>query len=348
MASHVNSCPTKEDPMKAVQLIEYGAPEVLQIRDIPTPEAGPGQVLVRVEAAGVNFADTVRRRNDPFPEPTPLPYVLGSEIAGIVESVGAGVEYPTPGTRVFGFAGIAGEGGYAEFAVMSAASAIPVPTTITSDQAAGLMVTSLSALLIVREAGRLRAGETIFVPAASGGLGTMAVRISKLLGATVIGGAGTAEKRERAREAGADAVVDHRADSWVQDVRELTGGRGADVVLDAVGPAHVGASVRALAPFGRAVTFGKVGGVEQVLDPEALETLLYDPAAGQSITGFNLSEWFTHRPEIAFTALQDFVTWVADGTLTVPQVTAYPLEAAATVHRLIDTAKTHGKVVLNP
>lgn len=334
--------------MKAVQISEYGSPDVLTVTELPTPAPGPGELLIKVEAAGVNFSDVIRRRNDPYPDPTPLPFVLGGEAAGVVVDAGPEADTALIGTTVFGLVGRFGEGGYAEYVTINAANAIPVPPGMTSASAAALTVTGLSALVLLREAAHLTAGETVFIPAASGGFGSFAVQIAKRLGATVIAGVGSVEKRQAVLSNGADAVMDYRVSTWVEEVRALTDGRGADVVLEMVGPAHVAESLEALAPFGRLVTYGAVAGRQSALPDHALDTLLYDPAPGQILTGFNLGEWFARKTPLVIGALQDVITWAADGSLRTPPVVEFPLEDAAEAHRQLEAGTTSGKIVLRP
>ncbi|MGD8193238.1 quinone oxidoreductase family protein [Herbiconiux sp. P18] len=173
--------------MKAMQFSEVGGPEVLQLVELPDPVPGEGQVLVRVASAAVNFSDVTRRRGGAFPQPTPLPFIPGGEVAGEVVALGAGVTEPAVGTRVFGMTG----SGYAELVLMDAQSAVPVPDSLSSDAAAGLTLVGLTASLMIESAGSVQAGETVFVPAASGGLANYAIQVAKLNGATVIGGAST-------------------------------------------------------------------------------------------------------------------------------------------------------------
>jgi NADPH:quinone reductase-like Zn-dependent oxidoreductase len=247
--------------MKAMQMKEQGGPEVLRLVELPDPQPGPGEVLIKVEAAAVNFSDLMRRRGDVYPVSTPLRFVPGAEVAGTVTAVGDGVDGITVGTRVFGTVGADGSGGYAELALASAANIIPIPAGLTADAAAGLVISGLAATVILHDVARVAAGETVFVPAAAGGVGSYAVQIAKLLGAgTVIAGAGTPEKRRAARELGADEAVAYREPGWNERVVELTGGRGVDVALEMQGPDHLGQTLKILAPFGRLITYGSVAG----------------------------------------------------------------------------------------
>lgn len=330
--------------MKAMQFAETGAPEVLKQVELPDPVPVAGQILVAVESAGVNFSDTARRRGGFFPEPTPLPFIPGGEVAGTVVALGEGVTEPAVGTKVFGFT----SNGYAELAILDAAGAVPLPETISADFAAGLVLVGLTATLMVQETARLTAGETVFVPAASGGLGNYAIQVAKLAGATVIAGASTAEKRDIALGYGADHVLDYRSAGWVDEVRALTGGRGVDVALEMIGPAHVTETLRILAPFGRLVVYGAAAGLESRIDAEALQSLVYDPAPGQALIGFNVGAWFQYRMPEAIAALQQLIGRAASGQLTAPVIRTFPLADAAEAHRLIETGQASGKVILKP
>ena len=335
--------------MKAIQMNQQGGPEVLHLVELPDPRPAPGEVLIKVDAAAVNFSDLMRRRGDVYPVPTPLPFVPGAEVAGTIAALGEGVDGPPVGTPVFGTVGADTSGGYAEYALAYATSVIPIPDGLEADAAAGIVVSGLAATVILNDVAQISGGETVFVPAAAGGVGSYAVQIAKLLGAgTVIAGAGTAAKREIALALGADAAVAYREPGWTDRVLELSEGKGVDVALEMNGPAHLGQSLAILAPFGRLISYGAVTGSVDGLDPAALVPLLYDPAPSQVLTGFNLGVWFEHRPAQAVASLQRLVGWIASGQLRTPAVRALPLADAAEAHRLLETGATTGKVVLKP
>lgn len=335
--------------MKAIQMTEQGGPDVLRLVDLPDPVPGPGQVLIRVEAAAVNFSDVMRRRGDVYPVPTPSPFVPGAEVAGTVAAVGEGVDNFEIGTPVFGTVGTDGSGGYAELALAYSGSLIPVPAGLELDAAAGIVVSGLAAAVILGEVARLAPGEAVFVPAAAGGVGSYAVQIAKLMGAgTIIAGASTPAKREIAQKLGADHAVDYTTPGWTDQVLELTGGRGVDVALEMTGPAHLNETLTILAPFARLVVYGSVSGTVEGLDAAALQPLLYDPAPSQILTGFNLGVWFEHRLPDAAGALERLVGWISTKQVTPPAVQALPLSAAAEAHRRLEKGATTGKLVLKP
>nr|WTB34882.1 zinc-binding dehydrogenase [Streptomyces sp. NBC_00830] len=335
--------------MKAIQMTEQGGPEVLRLVELPDPQPGPGQVLIRVESAAVNFSDVMRRRGDVYPVATPSPFVPGAEVAGTVVALGPGVDGPAVGTKVFGSVGADGSGGYAELALAYAPSVIPIPEGLDSDAAAGIVVSGLAATVILTELIGLGKGQSVFIPAAAGGVGQYAVQIAKLLGAdTVIAGASTPAKRQIALDLGADHAIDYTQEDWPEQVRELTGGVGVDGALEMTGPARLAQTLRALAPFGRLVVLGSVSGTTEGLDPAALAPLLYDPAPSQYLIGFNLGIWFEHRLPEAGMALHRLVGWVASGEVRTPATQTLPLAEAAEAHRLLETGQTTGKLILKP
>ena len=347
--SETNTGTRDAGTMQVVRARSFGAPDVLALEEVPVPRPGPGQVLIRVESAGVNFSDVKRRRNDPYPFPTALPYTPGGEVAGTVQGLGDGVEGPAVGTPVFALVGTDGSTGYAQFAVANASGVIPIPPGLSADAASGLVIAGSTAVLILKEAARLQAGESVLVQGAAGGVGSYAVQIAKLLGAgTVIGAIGSSEKREAVLARGADHAVDYTRVGWPDHVRELTGGQGADVVLEMAGGDSFEQSLSCLAPFGRAVVYGSSSGEPLRMGPETIDAFFYDPSPNQSLIAFNLGLWFGMRPEAAVGALQTLVGYVASGQVKVPVGHVLPLSQAAEAHRMLEERRTTGKIVLKP
>jgi NADPH:quinone reductase-like Zn-dependent oxidoreductase len=334
--------------MKAVRIHTHGSPDVLTIEDVATPTPGPGQILLRVESAAVNYADLMRRRDDPYPFPTTLPFTPGGEVAGTVEGLGEGVDAPPVGTAVFALVGNDGSNGYAQYAVANAAQVIPIPPGLSSDEAAGIVVAGATALLTLTEVGELAAGETVLVEGAGGGVGSYAIQIAKLLGATVVAAASTSSKRDTALALGADHVVDYTQPDWVEQVRTLTTGRGVDVVLETAGGPIFDDALRVLAPFGRIVVAGMASGTPLHLDEATTRAFFYDPALNQSLRSFNVGLYFGLRPQTAIAALQTLIGYVATGRVKVPLSRTYPLAEAADAHRLIEDRQSTGKIILKP
>jgi NADPH:quinone reductase len=335
--------------MQAIRVHSYGAPDVLSYEELPTPEPGPGEVLIKVEAAAVNYADLMRRSNTPYPFPTPLPFTPGSEVAGRVVALGTGVAGPAVGSQVFALVGQDGSSGYAQYALANAAQVIPIPASLSADKACALIVAGTTALLALSEVARVQPGERVLVQAAGGGMGGYAVQIAKLLGAQlVIGAASSAAKREAARASGADEVVDYTQAGWPERVHELSGGEGVDVLIEVSGGQSFAESLRCLAPFGRVVVCGMASREPLQLDEAAILRFFYNPALNQSLHVFNLGLWFGLRPAVAGGALERVIGLAASGQLKIPVSQVLPLSQAAKAHRLIESRQSTGKIVLRP
>jgi NADPH:quinone reductase-like Zn-dependent oxidoreductase len=335
--------------MLAVTFDRLGDPDVLQLVELPVPEPGPGEILIRVDAAAVNFADVMRRRGSSYPFPTPLPYHPGAEVAGTVAALGDGVDGPPIGSPVFGLTGGDGSTGYAQFAVAAAHSVIPIPEGLSAEAAAGTVVAGLTAMLLLSEVAPVGATTAVFVPAAGGGVGSMAVQLARHLGATtVVAGAGAAHQRDAARALGATHVADTSRPGWSDAVLAATDGGGADVVLEMTGAATFADSLRALAAFGSLVVYGQASGQPLQWTPAQVEAAFYDPAPQQSFHAFNLGLWFQHRPDRAVAALVRLVELVASRVIEVPVGHVFPLRQAADAHRLIEAKASTGKVLLIP
>lgn len=334
--------------MQIIRQYEFGGPDVLVLKEAPTPLPGPGQILIKVESAAVNFADVMRRRNDVYPFPTVLPFTPGGEVAGTIEALGAGVDGPPVGTPVFALVGGDGSTGYAQYALAEQAHVVPTPPGLSSDEAAGIVVAGAAAVLMLTEVAVVQAGETVLVQGAGGGMGGYAVQIAKLLGATVIAAASTPARRDMALSAGADHVVDPTDALWTDEVQSLTGGLGADVILDISGGPVSEASLTVLAPFGRFVIGGMASGEPLRLDELAVSRFFYAPARNQSLRAFNLGLYFGLRPQVAVAALQTLIGHIASGQVKVNIGHVLPLSQAAQAHHLLETRASVGKIVLRP
>lgn len=325
--------------MKAARFHQTGGPEVLVYEDVADPSPSAGEVLIRVEAVGLNFADVMRRRGDDYPDPSPPPFILGAEVAGTIAALGAGVRGIELGTRVLA---TPGAGGYAQYICVPAATLIPVPPGVTAVQAAALVGHGLTAALSLRNAARLSEGESVLIEAAAGGVGSFAVQLAKLYGAgKVIAAASTPEKRAIAERLGADASVDYTAPGWADEVRALTGGRGVDVVLESIGGDTLGQALRAMAPFGRMVFLGQSSGKTALVDPWQLTT------PNRTVTGFYVGAYLAF-PELVQATLGEIIGFISSGRLSLQVGTVLPLSHAAEAHRLLEGRKTTGKVVLEP
>lgn len=335
--------------MLAVVARHEGGPGALRLEELPRPDPGPGQVLLRVDAAAVNFSDVKRRRGDAYPFPTRFPFVPGGEVAGTVAALGPGAAGFAEGDAVFGLVGGDGQGGYAQYALAYASQLGRRPPVLDADRASTLTVAGTTAWLLLHEAARLQEGESIVVPAAAGGVGSFLVPLARRLGASqVIAAVGGAERAAAALALGATTAIDVTGDDWPDRVRELTAGRGVDVLLESAGGASLARGLRALAPFGRAVVYGAASGQDAALDAEALRRFCYAPAPNQSLVAFNVGGWFLERPAVAGAALGGLVGLVAAGELATPSLQRLPLAQAAEAHRRLESRAVSGKIVLKP
>ena len=314
--------------MRAVQIKEFGGPEVLQVVDLPDPEPGPDEVVVEVVRAGMNFADTHQREND-YLAKAELPLTPGGEIAGRTAD----------GRRV---AAMLASGGYAEKVAVPSASLVPIPDEVSDDQAAGVLLQGLTAWALLRISGRLERGESVVVGAAAGGTGTLAVQLAKRYGAgRVIALASTPEKRDLATRLGADAAVDSRGEDLAAAILEANGGKQVDVVLEMSGGETFDACLSVLAPFGRLVTFGIASRQPNEIRSQKLMR------TSRAVVGF----WIVHllqRPDLLEQGITELLEAVASGKLEVVIGGKYGFSDVAEAHRALQGRATQGKLLLDP
>jgi len=326
------------ETMRALQQTSLRGPQDMRlITDAPVPRPGPGQVLIRVDAAGVNFADLSRARGTFAQGPTP-PYLAGFEAAGEVVAVGEGVTTPGRGALVTGVCA----GAFAAYALLPAAAAMPVPAGWTAQQALGLAVNWPTALAALKSVGRLRAGETVLVHAAAGATGQAAVTAAKHHGAKVIACA-SRPKHDIARAAGADHVLDAEDDDLAAEVRSLTDGLGADLVLEANGGATFGASLAAARRVtGRVVVYGLAGGEAAVSNWQ----LIYQHPV--QIIGLNIGALMQAAPPLFRELMGELFGLVAAGVIRPGRPTTYPLAEGARALADLEARATVGKLALLP
>lgn len=314
--------------MRAIQIEEFGGPEMMRLTDVPAPEPAAGEVVVEVARAGINFADTHVTRND-YLANQELPLIPGGEIAG----------RDPDGRRV---AALLANGGYAQQVVVNEAVLVPVPDQVSDDEAAALLLQGLTARSLLRTSARLEEGESVVVQAAAGGTGSLAVQLAKRMGARrVIGLASTEDKRELARRLGADATVDSRADDLEAAILAANDGEPVDVVLEMSGGEAFEASLRALAPFGRLVTYGLAS--RQPVEVRNVDLM----RTSRSVVGFWLMHLF-RRPQEVRVGIAELLGAVAAKELEVVIGDVYPLSEAHQAHEDIAARRTHGKLLLDP
>ncbi len=324
--------------MKAITVEEFGEADVLRYVDADRPDPGEGEVLIEVRSAGVNYADTMRRRNQ-YLEWQDLPFTPGSEVAGTVAEVGEGVDDVSVGDHVVS---LLGTGGYAEYAVAPARGLIPLPEGLDFDRAAAIPLQGLTAYHCIKTSGALKDGESVLVHAAAGGVGTLAVQMARLLGAgTVIATASSEAKLDLARSLGADVLIDYTEDDWPQRVLEATEGNGADIILEMVGADFPQKNLECLAVFGRMVVFGAASGERGTIVPAALMKPCH------AVVGFYLPQ-IMRRPDLFVPSLEEVLGWISTDDLKLTIGDTYPLDQAATAHADLEGRKTTGKLLLNP
>lgn len=322
--------------MRAIQCVEWGQPEALQLNEIELPAPGPGQVLVRVDAAGVNFPDLLIVQKKYQLQP-PLPFTPGAELAGEVLAVGDGVKHLRPGQAV---AALAMLGGFAEQAIVPAAQCMPLPPGLAPALAASFMLAYGTSWHALRDRCGLQAGETLLVLGAAGGVGLAAVEIAKAIGAKVIAVASTDEKRAVCLQHGADAAIGY--EGLREQIKALTEGRGVDVVYDAVGGAQAEPAIRSMAWRGR---YAVVGFASGEIPSIPLNLLLLK---GTSLVGVFWGEWLKREPQAWAQGLAELMAWLQGGQLKPLISKRYALAETAQALRDLAERRVTGKIVIEP
>ena len=323
--------------MKAIAIERTGGPDVLTVHDLPVPEVKAGEALVKLEASGVNFIDTYQRSG--LYKLPHFPFVLGSEGAGTVESIGDGVENVAVGDRV-AYAMV--PGAYAEYAAVPAARLVKIPDGVSSRDAAALMLQGMTAHYLVNSTFPLEKGQTALVHAGAGGVGLLLTQLAKAKGATVITTVSTAEKAELSKRAGADHTIDYTQLDFSAEVRRLTGDAGAHVVYDSVGKTTWEKSLDSLRPRGYFVLYGGSSGPVPPFDLQLLAQ-----KGSLFTTRPTLANYAADANELEWRASELFAA-VKDGSLSLRVEHTYPLAEAAQAHIDLEGRKTTGKLLLLP
>ena len=322
--------------MKAIRVHAPGGPEALRYEDVAQPGPGAGQVLVKVDAAGVNYID-VYQRTGMYPVATP--FTLGQEAAGVVTAVGTGVTDPKPGDRV-AYSSILGA--YAEYAVVPADRVVVLPDGVTTRQAAAAMLQGMTAHYLASTTYPLKAGDTCLVHAAAGGVGLLLCQVASRRGARVIGTVSTREKAALARDAGARDVILYTEQDFEAEAKRLTNGAGLQVVYDSVGKTTFEKGLNCLTRRGMMVLYGQSSGSIGSLDPQVLSQ-----KGSLFLTRPTLAHYIATRAELV-TRAGEVLSWVKSGTLKVRIEHEFSLAEAAEAHRALEARKTTGKLLLIP
>jgi NADPH2:quinone reductase len=322
--------------VQAIQVKEYGGPEVLNPTGLPNPEPGPGQVCVDVVATGVNFVEIYQREGR---YQRPLPFVPGDEGAGTVSAVGPGVDGVRVGDRV-GSVNLTGS--YAAQALVDADRVLPLPDGVDLETAAAALLQGLTAHYLLLDTYPVKPGDTVLVHAAAGGMGLLLTQLAKKLGARVVGTVSTVDKERLAREAGADEVIRYTEADVVEEVRRITGGEGVAAVYDGVGRDTFESSLASLRRRGSLVLYGAASGPVPSFDPQRLQR-----GGSLFLTRPTLVDYIV-EPETLRRRARDLFGWLADGSLTVRIHERYPLADARRAQEDLAARRTTGKLLLIP
>jgi NADPH2:quinone reductase len=325
--------------MKAIVIQEFGDPGVLRVQEVDRPQINEHQVLIRVHAASVNFADTMARRGIYHGAKEP-PFIPGIDVAGVVAKTGSNVQWVKENDRVIAFP-VAGS--YAEYAVADEGLTFVIPEALDFDSAAACPVVAFTSYNLLQPVGRLKPGESILIHGAAGGIGTTAIQMARQMGAKrILGTVGSDAKFAAARQAGADFLINYNKEDFSEAVNDATEGRGVDVVLDPVGGDTFHKSMACLAMFGRIVNFNNSGGVGGTVNTLELH------ASCRSVLGFSLGTHIRHRAEVVQETAEHVLHLLGKGNVHLWIEGVYPLEEAGEVHSLIESRQTVGKLLLKP
>jgi len=320
--------------MKAIQLTQYGEPEVLEYKDVEVADPAEGEALIQIKFAGVNFIDIYQRRGT---YPIALPYTLGLEASGTVEAIGKGVTNVKPGDRV---AYIHKPGSYAEYSLVAADRLIPLPADLSFEEGAAFPLQGMTAHYLLHEFRALKQNEIVLIHAAAGGMGLLLVQWAKHLGARVLGTTSTQEKAKLVKAAGADEVIIYTKQNFVDEVQRLTNGYGADLIIDGVAKTTFAGNLEAAALRGNIVIFGSASGVADPISPNQLMM------RSLTVSGGSLFNYILTTKELMARA-NAVIAGVQQGWLKLHIDQIFCLEKAADAHRKLEERKTAGKVLLD-
>lgn len=320
--------------MKAAVL--YGEQELPKYETVPDPVAGKGELLIKVEATGVNYADTMMRRGFYLQKPQ-FPFIPGFEFSGTVVKTGEGVDHSWVGRRVMGFC----QSAYAEYLVVPESGAIPAPENFSFEEAAAFPVVFLTAYAMLKISAKARSGETILVHAAAGGVGTATVQLAKKMGLRIIATASSEEKLSRVKELGADFTINYKERDFVQPVLDFTRGKGADIIFESVGGDFIDRDIDAAAPFGRIVVFGMASGSMQ---PPNLAKMFKNSVAVSAFWMFTLA----HQSDALREMVQELLLMVAREGIRPIISQVYALRDASQALAALESRSTYGKLLLKP
>ena len=324
----------EEDCMKAIQITQYGGPEVLELKEVQIGKPGPGQALITIKVSGVNFVDVYQRRGT---FPTSLPYILGLEGSGVIEAVGEDVTHVKPGDRV---AFVHEPGTYAEKCLVTAEHLIPLPAELSFEQGAAFPLQGMTAHYLIHEFRKIKPTDVVLIHAAAGGMGLLLVQWAKHLGARVIGTASTEEKAKVAKEAGADEMILYTKHDFVTEIKKLTDNHGADLIIDGVGKTTFAGNLEAAALRGNIVIYGAASGPADPISPNGLMR------RSLTISGGSLFNYITTTEELRLRS-KAVIQGLKEGWLKLRIDQTFPIAKAADAHRKLEERKSSGKILLS-
>lgn len=320
--------------MKVVRYHEKGEPSVLKVEDMAIPTPGEGEALVRIEASGIMYGHVLQRSGRHYPIPVTLPATPGGFVAGIVEAIGPGGDPQLEGARVYGFTPAA----YAEYAIVALSGCVKLPEGVSPIEVVAVLSDGVTASLILKHAGRLVPGESVFVPAAAGGLGFVAVQLARLYGAhRVFGAASSPEKRSLVMELGADAAIDYTQEGWSKDVLTANNGEGVDLALEMTGGPVFYETLEIVKPGGRIVNYGNASDTDSPVNPRVLLR------KSLTLTGYRGGPYLRHQPA----AVDEVLALLAARKLRA-QYQTYALSDAYKAHEAIEARQSIGRQILVP
>ena len=327
--------------MRSIIVRERGGVDALTFTDLPKPKVGTDDILLKVDAVGVNFADIMQHQGT-YPLQLPLPYTPGMEAIGTVEDIGNRIENVVIGERIAAISFVAG--GYAEYILVKSEQIVRVPNKIDNHQALALLIQGLTAYLLLNYAAKIRQSESVLVHAAAGGVGNLLVQIAKLMNAgKIFGTAGTPQKRSQIKSWGVDYAIDYNLANWHEEIISLTDGKGVDLILDPVGGSATVQNLSSLGVEGRLVNYGWLSGNYPSLTPQQCQNLLFK---NQSVSGFAVNVVMARHPNLIETVFKQLYDWVWQGKLKPTLGAVFQLEEAAKAHQAILELKTVGKTIL--
>ncbi len=332
---------TSTTKMKQIIFKAYGSAEVLTITERPIPQPDQGEVLLKVEAAGVNYSDVLRRKNTYF-MPTPLPFTLGTEAVGEIVQLGEGVAEGQLHIGQRALAILPSGGGYAEYVQASAQYCIPLPPSIDAKAATAIFVQGSTAHLMLHQTAPSLQGKTVLIHAASGGVGSILVQLAKLAGAKVIATSSSDQKLALAQTLGADITINYSHEDWPAQLINANGGNKVDLILEMVGGDIYTKSFDCLTTGGTMIVYGAASGQKGHMHSEHFVD------EGLTLKGFNLAYYIQHHLDLWQASLGAMIQLIAEGSIRIHTTHSYPLSEAYQAHRDMEQRKTTGKVVLIP